>query len=406
MPIEWLTLPILLLGGMLGFSVIGLPAAIDLVPVSVPAALAARGYSAEVVTLRFLRDLNAITLAIDPTRGQEFATPDHGAWKVRRVEDGFAASSAVVSLRQALGLATWSIRGQIVQDLEPGPASAPAAGGRLIFSLVGERADGSTITLERSAPGAGPGAIDGLVAESALALVGELDPYLVAVYHYRREKESRQFPNTLAWIERGFARLPRARDHHKLYRLWARTLRDQGQETEAIARYRQAVELQPEEPHAWVEWGQILVERGEYEQGMALIEHGLKRQPTYVDGLSELGNALEKQGEPAAAAALYRKALGLQPDFIEASVRLAALELHDGRPDAALALLQQAQWHAPDDPRVNELSGQILEALSARPSPGSATPAPHAGSAGAAPAPKNSKPEAAAVPSGSAGASH
>ena len=116
---------------------------------------------------------------------------------------------------------------------------------------------------------------------------------------------------------------------------------------EAIACYRQAVELKPEFAEAHNNLGGALRELDKPEEAIACCRRVLELKPDFAEAHNALGVVLHGQGNLDDAAACYRRALELKPDYAEA--RRNALFLLQYRPGVTLAELAAA--HAEYDRR-------------------------------------------------------
>jgi predicted TPR repeat methyltransferase len=109
----------------------------------------------------------------------------------------------------------------------------------------------------------------------------------------------------------------------------ARLARAAGAEEEAVARYREALLLDPGDPTAAVEAALYLATLGRPRDAVELLELCVRRHPEHPAARFHLGLLWGDLGEPAKAAQHLNRCLGLDPDD-----RLGA--------DAALAAMAQA----------------------------------------------------------------
>jgi tetratricopeptide (TPR) repeat protein len=94
--------------------------------------------------------------------------------------------------------------------------------------------------------------------------------------------------------------------------------------------------------------GHVALERGELDQAAAKFRHAIELQPDSADAQHLLGTVLEKQGDRESAAAAYRRALELNPGDLVARDKIATLSNVGG---------------VADDPgRVSLFEGYIREA--------------------------------------------
>jgi tetratricopeptide (TPR) repeat protein len=130
-------------------------------------------------------------------------------------------------------------------------------------------------------------------------------------------------------------------------------LADQERLAEAVAHYRQALEIDPNYIDAHFNLGTALFGQGQYDQAIVEYRQALKVQPDFVLAHNSLGEALARQGRLDEAIAHYRKALEIQPDFILALNNLGQVLARRGQPEEAIA-----QYH-----KVLKIHPDYLETL-------------------------------------------
>jgi glycosyltransferase involved in cell wall biosynthesis len=110
---------------------------------------------------------------------------------------------------------------------------------------------------------------------------------------------------------RAMARADRARDR----RAW----------TAAARYYRAALDLQPDNPAAWVQYGHALKESGNVSAGEIAYRRSIALDGNVADTHLQLGHALKLQGRKIEASVAYLHALVLDPALDDAPVELRAL---------------------------------------------------------------------------------
>ena len=131
-------------------------------------------------------------------------------------------------------------------------------------------------------------------------------------------------------------------------------LRRQGKLDEAIAEYREAIRLQPDDHIGHYNLGDILRSQGKLDEAIAEYREAIRLQPDYAYAHSNLGLALLAQGKVDEAIAAHREALRLNPNYHNIPNNLAwALALTPDRPprdyDEAAALARKAIDLEPKD---------------------------------------------------------
>ena len=130
-------------------------------------------------------------------------------------------------------------------------------------------------------------------------------------------------------------------------------LADRGRLAEAVAHYRQALEIEPGYVDAHFNLGTALCSQGRYDEAVAQYRQALRIQPDFMLAHNSLGEVLARQGRLDEALAQYQKALEIQPDFVLALNNLGEVLARQGRPDEAIS-----QYH-----KVLEILPDYLETL-------------------------------------------
>ena len=118
--------------------------------------------------------------------------------------------------------------------------------------------------------------------------------------------------------------------------------RELDQLDEAIACYRQALQVRPDYADAGNNLGNALTERGLYEEAAESFQRALQARPDFADAHNNLGNALKKLGRLDEAVAAHCRALEIKPDFAEAHYNLGNAYKEQRNFDAAVECYQRA----------------------------------------------------------------
>ena len=135
----------------------------------------------------------------------------------------------------------------------------------------------------------------------------------------------------------------------------ARALRVLDRTDDAIAHFRRAIDLKPDDLEALCTLGNIFQEQGELEKAVECYHAALAARPDCVEARIDLrirpdyaevhvslGNVLNTQGKLDEAVAHYRQALALSPDNAQAHNNLGNALRSQGRSDEAAEALHQA----------------------------------------------------------------
>jgi len=109
-----------------------------------------------------------------------------------------------------------------------------------------------------------------------------------------------------------------------------------GNLTEAVAHYRQALDLDPNHAQAHNNLGNALFQLGKRDEAVDHYRQALRLRLNYAQAHSNLANALRLEGRAEEAAAHCRQALSSRPDFLEAHVNLGIALLDQRKFDAAI----------------------------------------------------------------------
>lgn len=122
----------------------------------------------------------------------------------------------------------------------------------------------------------------------------------------------------------------------------ARFLAKQGNHTEAISHYREALSIQPADADAHNNLGLLLAIRGDVDAGLEEFEKAVQIDPGYSRAFFNMGRVFARQGELEKAVQSYQQALKLAPKEFEIHLGLGNVLLGQGKLEAATAHFQEA----------------------------------------------------------------
>jgi tetratricopeptide (TPR) repeat protein len=140
-------------------------------------------------------------------------------------------------------------------------------------------------------------------------------------------------------------------------------LQQQGHETQAIVKYRQALELDPLYVGVMLNLAQLLAPRGEIEEAERLAETALKIEPRDAGAQHVRATLYGYREQWQKAADLHRTALELDPNNTDVLVGLGTATAHLGRLDEAATIFERA---LKQDPRHAEANFNMATVLLAR----------------------------------------
>lgn len=115
-----------------------------------------------------------------------------------------------------------------------------------------------------------------------------------------------------------------------------------GQQEQAIAHFRSALELKPDSAESHFNWGRALEELQAPRDAMLHYEEAVRLKPQFAAAHNNLGILLAGSGRTQAAIEQYEAALASEPDFAPAHTNLAAALAQMSRAGEAIGHLEEA----------------------------------------------------------------
>ena len=141
-------------------------------------------------------------------------------------------------------------------------------------------------------------------------------------------------------------------------------LLDEGRTPEAILQYQEALRLRPDLVKAHLNLGNALLKmRGRLDDAIAQYEEAARLEPGVATAHYNLGNALRQAGRTQEAIAQYGEALRLEPDVALAHYDLGIALLDEGRTQEAIAQHQEALRLKPDFAEAHNNLGNALSRM-------------------------------------------
>jgi serine/threonine-protein kinase len=153
-------------------------------------------------------------------------------------------------------------------------------------------------------------------------------------------------------------RITRARSHY----LRGDILSEVDRVEEAVAAYRQAIELVPDDPDYHYVLGNLFYNHDRFDEAIAASGEAVRLNPHHVLAQNNLGEALEKKGRTAEAILAYREAIRLKPDYAEAHNNLGDTLRAKGELGAAIASYREAVRLKPAEAGYHNNLGNALRA--------------------------------------------
>ena len=138
------------------------------------------------------------------------------------------------------------------------------------------------------------------------------------------------------------------------------TLLEKGQLDEAIAHYREALEIKPNVAQVQSNLGNALVREGQVEEAIVHLQKALEIDPGYAEAYNHMGSALMKKGQAGEAIAYYQKAVQLNASYADAYNNLGVAFLRNGQVDEAIAHYRKAVAINPGSAEMQYNLGNVL----------------------------------------------
>lgn len=296
----FLSLPVLAVGAFFAVSYFVNPATIIIEDISVPHHLSDLGVTHEVAAGMLTEKMAKIADAAGSSRGTLTTELTAQGRSVEALSDWFGLASPIRSTQVALGFLPYTFEGEIIEK-----------GDDLVLAIKGKSPKYWHFSIEEHGPADD---VEGLIQKVALRLMQEIDPYLVAVYHFREESAKREFPLTKEAIDFALVHADR-RQLPWTYALLGDALRREGNYEQAIVKFRQAMILDPSFPRPMMRWGNALADQGRYDEAIGRYKKTLEIAPQYPEALIAWGEALTALGQHDEARRKYEEAVAMDPHF-------------------------------------------------------------------------------------------
>lgn len=185
----------------------------------------------------------------------------------------------------------------------------------------------------------------------------------VAHHHEGRHAQAEQLYRRIlsAARDHGTSRSPLPERFEVLGEL-GNALLPQGKLDEAVAVFRQALELAPGSAKTHFNLGQALQAQGKLSEASTAYRHAISLKPDAAVALINLGVTLEAQHHLDEAEAACRRAIELKPNIVEAHLNLGVVLMRQGQLAEAIEASQTARALKPDSAKAHNNLGMALKA--------------------------------------------
>ena len=157
--------------------------------------------------------------------------------------------------------------------------------------------------------------------------------------------ERKQVNEAIAHFRKALALQP---DDAGLHHHFGAVLAKQGQMDEAIRHYQEALRLNPDQADAHNGLGVALHEKGQMDEGIRQLQEAIRLEPDHTDAHYNLGVAFYQQGHTVEAIREFQAVIRLKPDHAEAHNNLGTALYQQGRVGEAIQQFQAALKLRPD----------------------------------------------------------
>ena len=150
-------------------------------------------------------------------------------------------------------------------------------------------------------------------------------------------------------------------DNAEVHYSLGNALRLQSKLDEAATHYHRAIVLKPNFAEAHNNFGNVLRRQSKLDEAAAHYQRAITLKPNFAEAYINLGNAFQDQDRADEAEAQYRRALALKPDFAEAHSNLANVLNRQGNLDEAVLEYRWALSLKPDYAEAHNNLGTALQ---------------------------------------------
>lgn len=147
-----------------------------------------------------------------------------------------------------------------------------------------------------------------------------------------------------------------SKDHNNL----GKALVQKGRIAEAMDEFQTALRISPNDPDAESNIGATLLQRGDPEEAVSRLRTVVEKFPRHAEAHINLGNALLQTGQSDAAVAEYKKTLQLPFDHAETHYSIASAFRRKGDVEAAIVHYRKALELRPDFSNAHNNLGNAL----------------------------------------------
>jgi len=348
-----LTLPVIALSALLGYSVFFEGSSILFREIGVPVVMEEEGFTPKVVASRLANEVRAVNRAARTAKEQQKVGLSDDETTVKVVAEQFEFLKPIKATQEIMGLVTFAFGGEVVK-LE----------NNYEFTVRGEdRKKGRSITV--SAHGPRP---DELIRPVAIDVARFIDPYIVASYYYEttRDAGGKDYSDTVRELRNCMIVMAKE-DRHWAVNLQGLVLLQQGKPDEAIEKFAEAKAMRPDFINPVYNTGLALAAKGKYEDAIAKYKEILtidaEKRTRYPHAYTQWGVALAATGRPEEAITMFRRAEQADPNFADLYNAWGKVLRDQGKQAEARDMFQKAADRVPERVEYRENLKSVTPAV-------------------------------------------
>ena len=267
-------------------------------PISVPAALAQKGYTPKIIAQRIVDEIFKIQRKATTVKERRSLMPEWSQLDVQMPGAGVSVKTVGRIIKESMGIPETQINGEVVMVIQEFRLRLRFDGGRHTSEIPPLPAD----------------RLDDMFHLGAQQAVKIIDPFMLASYFHVIKNHAGMMEMIHYCLKND-----RKQDDHWANNLWGMQRAGEKKWEEAIEKYKTAVKIDPEFALAYNNWGNALQNQGKYRKAIEKYRKAVKIDPEFALAYNNWGNALEKEGQYAEAIAKYEKAITIDSDFTDAN---------------------------------------------------------------------------------------
>ncbi len=336
-----MAIPLLTGLAALGLAVLHNVSGVNIESLSIPAAMVTKtGFTADIVIKRLADRMHVIEVQAQSRAGARDVMVQDTGGAAAILGEYFQLTPMLRVVQSSFGLIPFTFSGEIVIRDK-----------KMVMILRGSESGGASTLIEvESAEDDLPSLLD----KAAYEAVRVVDPPLLAAYQFKKDYLTRDFTRTEDVIRRGLA-TGKADSHKWLYNLWGIVLYQQADRQGAIAKFRKALEIDPNFASASLNWGVTLARDGRHQEAIARFTDVINNwrrndsPDTLAAAFTEWGFSLALMGQTEAAVAKFRQAAKTDPTFSDVYTAWAEVLSAAGRSDEAQIMTARALQLSPEE---------------------------------------------------------